>query len=121
MAKLDKNQRRQRVHRRVRKRVQGTGERPRLAVYRTLRHIYVQAIDDERGVTLAQASTVDEEVAGKVGGGGNVAAATAVGEFLAERLKAKGIQQAVFDRGGYLYHGRIEALANAARGGGIQF
>jgi large subunit ribosomal protein L18 len=117
--KKDRNERRQVIHRRIRRRVSGSSERPRLAVYRTLNHIYVQAIDDAEGKTLAQASTLDGSLKGQ--GGGNVSAAKAVGSLIAERLKALGVEQAIFDRGGYLYHGRIKALAEAAREGGIQF
>lgn len=117
--KKDRNERRQVIHRRIRRRVAGSAERPRLSVYRTLNHIYVQAIDDEGGKTLAQASTLDASLKGSAGG--NVSAAAAVGTLIAGRLKALGVASAVFDRGGYLYHGRIKALAEAAREGGIQF
>jgi large subunit ribosomal protein L18 len=119
MSSKDRNQRRNVVHRRVRRRLAGTQARPRLAVFRTLNHIYAQAIDDDRGVTLAQASSVDESL--RKGGGGNVAAAKAVGTLIAERLKALGHASVVFDRGGYVYHGRVKALADAAREGGLQF
>ena len=117
--KKDRNDRRQVIHRRIRRSVAGNPVRPRLAVYRTLNHIYVQAIDDESGRTLAQASTLDASLKGKAGG--NVEAAKAVGTLIAGRLKDLGVAEAVFDRGGYLYHGRIKALADAAREGGIQF
>ena len=108
---------RQRVHDRIRAKMQGTAERPRLNVYRSLNHIYAQVIDDAQGVTLVSASTV----AAKMKTGGNVAAAKEVGKLVAERAKEKGIKKVVFDRGGYLYHGRIKALADAAREAGFEF
>jgi large subunit ribosomal protein L18 len=113
-----KNITRQRVHERIRKKLQGTAERPRLNVYRSLNHIYVQVIDDLNGNTLVAASSAEGE--GKKTGG-NVAAAKSVGKAIAERAKAKGITRVVFDRGGYIYHGRVKALADAAREGGLQF
>ena len=97
--------------------MQGTAERPRLNVYRSLNHIYAQVIDDAQGVTLVSASTS----AAKLKTGGNVAAAKEVGKLVAERAKEKGIKKVVFDRGGYLYHGRIKALADAAREAGLEF
>ena len=118
--KVGKNATRQRVHDRIRKKLLGTSERPRLNVYRSLNHIYVQVVDDLKGQTLVSASTAE----GKKGDrrtGGNVAAAKAIGKTIAERAKAKGIDKVVFDRGGYLYHGRIKALADAAREGGLKF
>jgi large subunit ribosomal protein L18 len=115
-----KNATRQRVHDRIRKKVLGTAERPRLNVYRSLNHIYVQLIDDHQGQTLVSASTAEGKK-GERRSGGNVAAAKAIGKVVAERAKAKGIDKVVFDRGGYLYHGRIKALADAAREGGLQF
>jgi large subunit ribosomal protein L18 len=108
---------RQRVHDRIRAKMQGTAERPRLNVYRSLNHIYVQVIDDSQGVTLISASTVQS----KIKTGGNVAAAKEVGKLVAERAQEKGIKKVVFDRGGYLYHGRIKALADAARESGLEF
>ena len=100
--------------------MQGTPERPRLNVYRSLNHMYVQVIDDLSGKTIVAASTAEgEKVSRKTGG--NVAAAKAVGKIIAERAKEKGVEQVVFDRGGYLYHGRIKALAEAAREGGLKF
>ena len=117
--KKDRNARRQVIHRRIRRRLGGTAARPRLAVYRTLNHIYVQAIDDGAGHTLAQACTLDTSL--RPGSGGNIAAAKAVGALIADRLKAIGIGTAVFDRGGYLYHGRVKALADAARESGLEF
>jgi large subunit ribosomal protein L18 len=119
MATKDRNERRRTIHARVRRKVRGSAERPRLAIYRTIQHIYVQAIDDERGVTLAHASTVDASLREK--SGGNVEAAKSVGQLIAERLKSAGITSAVFDRGGYLYHGRVKALAESAREGGLAF
>jgi len=119
LTKLEKNATRQRVHDRIRKKLLGTAERPRLNVYRSLNHIYVQLVDDLKGQTLVAASTVEGK--GERPTGGNVAAAKAVGKVIAERAKAKGIDKVVFDRGGYLYHGRIKALADAAREGGLQF
>ena len=108
---------RQRVHFRIRQKMEGTAERPRLNVYRSLNHIYAQVIDDSKGVTIVSASTLSA----KVKTGGNVAAAKEVGKLIAERAKEKGIKKVVFDRGGYLYHGRIKALADAAREAGLEF
>ena len=101
--------------------VQGIADCPRLSVYRSLLHIYAQAIDDATGVTLASASSVDKEVRKSITNGGNVTAAKTVGEVIANRLKKKGISQVVFDRGGYLFHGRVKALAEAARENGLKF
>jgi large subunit ribosomal protein L18 len=115
--KLSRNEMRLRIHRRIRKRVRGTAERPRLSVFRSLHHIYAQVIDDTRGHTLAAASSLEEGVAG----GGNLAGARVVGRLVAERALAKGIRRVVFDRGGYLYHGRVKALAEAAREAGLEF
>ena len=118
LTKITKNEKRGHVHERIRKKMQGTAERPRLNVYRSLNHIYVQVIDDLHGKTLVSASTAEGE--GKKSGG-NVAAAKQIGKAIAERAKAKGITKVVFDRGGYIYHGRVKALADAAREGGLQF
>jgi large subunit ribosomal protein L18 len=115
-----KNTTRQRVHDRIRKKLQGTADRPRLNVYRSLNHIYVQVVDDLHGKTLVSASSAEGKKADRRTGG-NVAAAKAVGKVIAERAKAKGITKIVFDRGGYIYHGRVKALADAAREGGLQF
>src|SRR6266545_7381216 len=115
-----KNATRQRVHDRIRKKVQGTAERPRLNVYRSLNHIYVQVIDDLQGATLLSASTAEGKKESRIKGG-NVASAKAVGKSIAERAKAKGITKVVFDRGGYIYHGRVKAIADAAREAGLQF
>ncbi len=116
-----RNQRRQRIHWRVRRRVRGRGQLPRLNVYRSLKHIYAQVVDDSRGQTLLAASTRDKEVRSVLKTGGNVAAAKVVGKVLAERAKAAGVSAVVFDRGGYAYHGRVKALAEAAREGGLKF
>jgi large subunit ribosomal protein L18 len=105
----------------VRQKVSGTPERPRLAVYRSLNHIYAQVIDDGTGKTLVSASSIDKETRKQTKGGGNVATAKLIGKVIAERAKAAGISQVVFDRGGYKYHGRVEALANAAREAGLKF
>jgi large subunit ribosomal protein L18 len=101
--------------------VQGTPQRPRLSVYRSLSHIYAQVIDDLAGCTLAAASSVDKDVRKQIQGGGNVAAAKVVGKAVAERALAAGVTQVVFDRGGYKYHGRVKALADAAREAGLKF
>ncbi|HUK40462.1 MAG TPA: 50S ribosomal protein L18 [Candidatus Acidoferrales bacterium] len=147
MARSSKNDVRLRVHSRIRHRVRGTSDRPRLAVFRSLKHIYAQVIDDRQGRTLAAASSGEKSGGEKSAGekpavekpagekpaekksekkkaaasGGNVAGAKAVGKLIAERAKAKGIGKVVFDRGGYLYHGRIKALADAAREAGLEF
>ena len=112
-----KNEARLRVHRRIRKTLRGSSERPRLNVFRSLQHIYAQVIDDGQGRTLVAASSAEKGRAG----GGNIASAREVGKLLAERALAKGITQVVFDRGGYKYHGRVKALADAAREGGLKF
>jgi large subunit ribosomal protein L18 len=145
--KSSKNEIRTRIHKRIRARLRGTAERPRLAVFRSVAHIYAQVIDDTRGQTLVAASSIekadksakgdksaksDKSVKGDKsaksgkrgkGGttGGNVASAKLIGTTIAERAKAKGIQKVVFDRGGYIYHGRVKALADAARAAGLEF
>lgn len=111
---------RKRVHARVRAKVAGTAERPRLNVFRSLNHIYAQVIDDASATTLASASTIVKKGVDKKTGG-NIAAASDVGKLIAERAKDKGVTRVVFDRGGYLYHGRIKALADAAREAGLEF
>lgn len=121
ITKLDKNKVRKKRHLRVRKRVFGTPERPRLNVFRSNKHIYAQLIDDLNQVTLAAASTLDAELKSKIANGGNVDAAVEVGKLIAQRAKEKGYNTVVFDRGGYLYHGRVKALAEAAREGGLEF
>jgi large subunit ribosomal protein L18 len=115
--KISKDTIRRRIHRRIRRKVHGTAERPRLCVFRSLKHIYAQVIDDAQGRTLAAASSNQEGQAN----GGNLAGAKAVGKLIAERAQAKGIKKVVFDRGGYLYHGRVKALAEAARESGLEF
>lgn len=115
-----RNKTRQRVHTRIRTRLAGTTERPRLNVYRSLNHIYTQLIDDAKGVTIASASTVAKKGT-EAAVGGNIEAARTVGKLIAERAQAAGIKKVVFDRGGYLYHGRIKALAEAAREAGLEF
>jgi large subunit ribosomal protein L18 len=113
-----RNDVRLRIHKRIRKSLRGTPERPRLAVYRSIAHIYAQIIDDRKGVTIVAASSNDK---GSKANGGNVAGAREVGRAVAERAKEKGITKVVFDRGGYLYHGRVKALADAAREAGLEF
>ena len=114
----EKKQIRSRIHKRIRRRLAGTPERPRLAIFRSVAHIYAQVIDDSKGATLVSASSVDK---GGRTNGGNVAAAKAIGKLVAERAKEKGGTKVVFDRGGYHYHGRIKALADAAREAGLEF
>src|SRR5262245_4252898 len=121
MPKVDSNVVRLRIHERIRKRLTGSSARPRLAVFRSNKHIYVQIIDDSKGSTLIAASTLDVDAKKDLKRGGNVVAAKAVGKLVAERAKAKGIETVLFDRGGYLYHGRIKALAEAAREAGLKF
>ena len=117
MAQKDRATVRKAVHKRIRRKVQGTAERPRLTIYRSLNHIYAQIIDDEQGQTLAAASTTEKDLRGATGG--NVEAAERVGRAIAERASAKGITSVVFDRGGYVYHGRVKALTDAAREAGM--
>jgi large subunit ribosomal protein L18 len=116
--KVEKKAIRTRIHKRIRRKLRGTTERPRLAIFRSVAHIYAQVIDDDQGRTLVSASSVDK---GGRTNGGNVAAAKAIGTLVAQRAKEKGINQVVFDRGGYSYHGRIKALADAARAAGLEF
>jgi large subunit ribosomal protein L18 len=118
MALDSKNIIRLRIHKRIRRRVAGTEQRPRLAVFRSLNHIYAQVIDDTKGLTVAAAASTEKDLRGK---GGNVEGAKLIGQKVAERAKEKGITKVVFDRGGYLYHGRIKALADAAREAGLEF
>ena len=117
----DKERLRQKRHRRVRAKVSGTADRPRLNVYRSLKHIYVQLIDDDAGHTLAAASTVEPDHRSEGKNAGNAASAKAIGALIAQRAKEKGITRVVFDRGGYKYHGRVQQLADAAREGGLEF
>jgi large subunit ribosomal protein L18 len=119
--RLSKDQHRKRIHRRVRVSLEGTQDRPRLCVYRSLGHIYAQVIDDRQGKTLVSASSVDGETKKNLKGGGNIAAAKVIGKTIAERAKSAGVGKVVFDRGGYKYHGRVKALADAAREAGLQF
>ncbi len=118
---LKKQVLRQRRHERVRKKVAGTSERPRLAIFRSLHHIYAQVIDDTQGQTLAAASTVEKDFRGEGKYGGNVDAAKTVGALVAQRALEKGVRKVVFDRGGFAYHGRVAALADAAREAGLEF
>jgi large subunit ribosomal protein L18 len=112
---------RKRLHDRIRKKIHGTPERPRLAVFRSQAHIYAQVIDDDAGTTLCAASSLDKDLREKAKRGANVAAAKDVGQLIASRAKEKGVALVVFDRGGFQYHGRIKALADAAREGGLKF
>jgi len=119
MAQHNRRDVRVRIHKRIRESLSGSAERPRLAVFRSVKHIYVQLIDDHKGRTLISASS--NEKAGAVKSGGNVAGAKEIGKLIADRAKEAGIKRVVFDRGGYLYHGRVKALAEAARAGGLEF
>ena len=124
MKVTNRDERRQRIRFRIRKRVRGTSERPRLSVFRSVTHIYVQVVDDLAGKTLAAASSVEPAVKAKMDGGaraGNNKGAGVVGEAIAERLKAQGISRVVFDRNGFLYHGRVREVAEAARKAGLEF
>jgi len=118
MGRDSRDEIRKRIHKRIRSRVAGTPVRPRLAVFRSVNHIYAQVIDDAQGHTLASAASTEKELKGK---GGNIEGAKLIGKTVAERAKAKGINKIVFDRGGYLYHGRVKALADAAREAGLEF
>jgi len=118
--RTSKNIIRTRVHVRLRKKLRGTPDRPRLAVFRSVAHIYAQVIDDTKGITMVAASSIEKHLE-TTKTGGNVAAAKEIGKRVAERAKAKGINRVVFDRGGYLYHGRVKALADAAREAGLEF
>jgi large subunit ribosomal protein L18 len=117
MANTNRAEVRHAIHSRIRRKVKGDTERPRLAIYRSLNHIYAQVIDDRLGKTLVSASTTEKDL--RTGSGGNLDAARRIGQTIAERALAKGIEQVVFDRGGYLYHGRIKALTDAARAAGL--
>lgn len=119
MARESKDIIRRRIHSRIRQKLSGTAERPRLAVFRSLNHIYAQVIDDTAGRTLVSASS--NEKSAPVSGGGNIAGAKEIGKLVASRAREKGISKVVFDRGGYLYHGRVKALADAAREAGLEF
>ncbi len=119
--KLSRDGHRRRIHRRMRQTLAGSSERPRLCVYRSIKHIRVQLIDDLKGHTIAAASSLDTDVKKQIKGGGNIASAKIVGKVIAERAKAAGVESVVFDRGGYQYHGRVQALAEAAREAGLKF
>jgi large subunit ribosomal protein L18 len=118
MARESRRDIRTRIHKRIRSRVEGTPERPRLAVFRSVNHIYAQVIDDGQGHTLVAAASTEKDLRGK---GGNIEGAKLIGQKVAERAKEKGISKVVFDRGGYQYHGRVKALADAAREAGLEF
>jgi large subunit ribosomal protein L18 len=119
--RLSREAHRRRIHVRLRKRISGTPERPRLCVHRSTRHIRAQVVDDASGRTIVSASSLDKEVRAQIKGGGNIAASKVVGKMVAERARAKGVEKVVFDRGGYQYHGRVQALAEAAREAGLKF
>src|SRR5437016_3610476 len=121
MPKVSSNEVRLRIHERIRKRLTGSEVRPRLAVFRSNKHIYAQIIDDPKGATLTAASSLAADARKDLKNGGNVAAAKAVGKLIAQRAKAKGIADVLFDRGGFLYHGRVKALAEGAREAGLKF
>lgn len=118
MPRESKNDIRRRIHKRIRSRVAGSQERPRLVVFRSLSHIYAQLVDDQQGHTVVAAASTEKNLRGK---GGNVEGAKLIGKLVADRAKEKGITKVVFDRGGYLYHGRVKALADAARQAGLEF
>ena len=118
ITKLSRDSHRQRIHTRIRRKISGNAERPRLAVFRSIKHIYAQVIDDRTGRTLVSASSNEKEVKAP---GGNLAGAKQIGKLVAERAVEQGIKKVVFDRGGYLYHGRLKALADAAREAGLEF
>jgi large subunit ribosomal protein L18 len=119
--RLSRSAHRERLHSRLRRKISGNAERPRLCVSRSSKHIHAQVIDDRTGRTLAAASSVDGETRKTLKGGGNIAAAKVIGKAIAERAKAAGVEKVVFDRGGYQYHGRVKALAEAAREAGLKF
>ncbi len=119
--RLSREAHRRRVHVRMRKRIAGSAERPRLCVHRSSRHIRAQVIDDASARTIVSASSLDKDVRSQIRGGGNIAASKVVGKIIAERARAKGVENVVFDRGGYQYHGRVQALAEAAREAGLKF
>ncbi len=118
---IDRSSERCRIHKRIREKISGRPDRPRLCVFRSLKYIYAQIIDDSQGKTLVAASTAEKEMRGQMKQGGNIEASKLVGKTIAERAKAKGIKAVVFDRGGYLYHGRVKAVAEAARESGLEF
>ena len=118
---MDRSKERRRIHKRIRSKISGNSSRPRLCVYRSLNNIYAQIVDDSQGKTLATASTVEKEIRKDLKHTGNIEASKLLGKKIAERAKAKGIETVVFDRGGYLYHGRVKAVAEAARESGLKF
>jgi len=118
---LDRSGERHRIHKRIRAKISGKPSRPRLCIYRSLKYVYAQIIDDSQGKTLVAASTTEKSVRGDLKQTGNIQASKLVGKAIAERAKAKGIESVVFDRGGYIYHGRIKAVADAARESGLKF
>ena len=118
---MDRSKERRRVHKRIREKISGSASRPRLCVYRSLKYIYAQIIDDAQGTTLVSASTFEKEVRSGLKATGNIEASKLLGKTIAERAKSKGIETVVFDRGGYLYHGRVKAVAEAARESGLKF
>ena len=119
--RLSREAHRRRIHVRMRRRITGTEERPRLCVHRSSRHIRAQVVNDQTGRTIVSASSLDSEVRAMIKGGGNIAASKIVGKVIAERARAKGVEKVVFDRGGYQYHGRVQAIAEAAREAGLKF
>ena len=121
ISSIDRSGERRRIHKRIRARISGSPSRPRLCVYRSSKYVYAQIIDDVQGKTLVAASTAEKSVRGDMKGTANIEASKLVGKTIADRAKAKGIETVVFDRGGYLYHGRIKALAEAARESGLKF
>jgi large subunit ribosomal protein L18 len=121
LTQVSKNVRRRKVHRRIRRRLRGVVSAPRLNVFRSLKHIYAQIVDDARGCTLVSASSCDSKIRKTLKSGGNIAAAKVVGKALAERAKEAGLSRVIFDRGGYTYHGRVKALADEARQNGLTF
>jgi large subunit ribosomal protein L18 len=118
---MDRSSERHRIHKRIREKISGSSGRPRLCVYRSSKYIYAQIVDDSRGKTLVAASTREKDVRGDLKHAGNIQASKLVGKAIADRAKAKGIETVVFDRGGYIYHGRIKAIAEAAREAGLKF
>jgi large subunit ribosomal protein L18 len=121
MATSDRKEIRHRIHRRIRKKVSGTAERPRLAVHFSGKHVYAQVIDDDAGTTLASAATTEKALGGKGKAAANRTTAEKIGKTIAERLLAQKLDKVIFDRGGFLYHGKVKALADAARAGGLKF
>jgi large subunit ribosomal protein L18 len=118
---MDRSKERRRIHKRIRVKISGNASRPRLCVYRSLKYMYAQIIDDAQGITLVSASTLEKGIRGDLKQAGNVEASKILGKTIAERANTKGIETVVFDRGGYLYHGRIKAVADAARESGLKF